>query len=488
MKRKILSLLLCAAMVTTILGGCAAGNQTTSSEESTNTTQSTQTEDSAPESEEVTVKTATTDDVKAALEDENSIVLDARISDAYNGWQIDGAARGGHIKGAESFSADWLTCDYDEEGNLEGESREEVLKGYLENKKLTEDKNVIIYDTNGTDAAAVADYLISKGIKNVSTYDANEWINDDTLEMESYPNYDLLLPASLVHEIVNGNVPEDFTDAERIVVVDVRWGDNEASGYLDGHVPTSVHINTDSFEPPKVYVDGIEEWRLADDETLVQLLLDNGITANDCVIATGPEPLAASRFAVICQYLGVKDVRVMNGGLTTWNYAGYDLETQANEPQKETDFGISAPANPDLIDTIDEVKQLLTQDNFTLVDNRTWEEFIGESTGYSYHSIAGRIEGAVFGYAGKNNSSSMSYYRNLDKTMRSADEILAMWDECGIDTNNHLSFMCGSGWRAAEVLWDAQVMGLTDVSLYSDGWIAWSNEGNPYITGDPAQK
>ena len=48
--------------------------------------------------------------------------------------------------------------------------------------------------------------------------------------------------------------------------------------------------------------------------------------------------------------------------------------------------------------------------------------------------------------------------------------------------------MCGSGWRAAEVLWDAQVMGLTDVSLYSDGWIAWSNEGNPYITGDPTQK
>lgn len=135
MKRKILSLLLCAAMVTTILGGCAAGNQTTPSEESTNTTQSAQTEDSAPESEEVTVKTATTDDVKAALEDENSIVLDARISDTYNGWQIDGAARGGHIKGAESFSADWLTCDYDEEGNLEGESREEVLNGYLENKK-----------------------------------------------------------------------------------------------------------------------------------------------------------------------------------------------------------------------------------------------------------------------------------------------------------------------------------------------------------------
>lgn len=490
MKHKILSLLLCAAMVTTILGGCTSGNQTTTSEESTETAQTTEAEESTETAQEEStgaIATATTDDVKAALEDENSVVLDARISDAYNGWQIDGAARGGHIKGANNFSADWLTCDYDEEGNLEGESREQVLTGYLENKNLTPDKNVVVYDTNGTDATAVAEYLVSQGIENVSTYDANEWINDDTLEMESYPNYQMLVPASVVNEIVSGNVPEGFTDAEKIVVVDVRWGDNESSGYMDGHVPTAVHINTDSFEPPKVYVDGIEEWRLADDATLLQLLLDNGITANDCVIATGPEPMASSRFAVICEYLGVKDVRVMNGALTTWAAEGYTLETDVNEPQPATDFGAEVPANPDLIDTLSEVKELLGQDNFTLVDNRTWEEYIGESTGYSYHDIAGRIEGAVFGYAGKKDSSSMCYYRNIDKTMRSADEILAMWDECGIDTNNHLSFMCGSGWRAAEVLWDAQVMGLTDVSLYSDGWIAWSNEGNPYITGDPNQ-
>ena len=290
----------------------------------------------------------------AALADENSVVLDARVSDAYNGWQIDGAARGGHIKGAQSFSALWLTCDYDEENNLEGETREQVLTGYLEDKNLTPDKNVIVYDTNGTDAAAVADYLISQGITNVSTYDANEWINDESLEMESYPNYDLLLPAGLVQEIVSGNVPEGFTDAQKIVVVDVRWGSNEESGYLEGHIPTSVHINTDSFEPPMVYVDGIEEWRLADDATLLQLLLDNGITADTCVIATGPEPLASSRFATICQYMGVQDVRVMNGGLTTWAAAGYELETEANDPQPATEFGVDTPANPDVIDTIND--------------------------------------------------------------------------------------------------------------------------------------
>ncbi|MDN8820523.1 thiosulfate sulfurtransferase, partial [Staphylococcus aureus] len=76
-----------------------------------------------------------------------------------------------------------------------------------------------------------------------------------------------------------------------------------------------------------------------------------------------------------------------------------------------------------------------------------------------------------FGYAGKKDSSSMSYYRNIDKTIRNIDEIKAMWKKQGIDINNKLAFMCGSGWRAAEVLQDAEVMGLKNVTLYSDGWI-----------------
>lgn len=54
------------------------------------------------------------------------------------------------------------------------------------------------------------------------------------------------------------------------------------------------------------------------------------------------------------------------------------------------------------------------------------EEFDGQSTGYSYHDKAGRIEGAVFGFAGKQSSSSMSYYRNIDKTMRNGYEIVTM--------------------------------------------------------------
>ena len=163
------------------------------------------------------------------------------------------------------------------------------------------------------------------------------------------------------------------------------------------------------------------------------------------------------------------------------------LETESNKPEPITDFGGEFPGNPDIVDTIEELQQMLPSQEFTLVDNRTWDEYTGKSSGYSYHDKMGRIPGAVFGYAGKTDSNSLDYLRNIDDTMRNADEIIAMWQEGGIDTQNHLSFMCGSGWRAAEVLFYANVAGLDNVSLYSDGWIGWSNVGLPSETGEPVK-
>lgn len=461
MQKKLLSLVSCAILSATLVVGCSSNKTDTSNGEND-------------------IKVVATEDVKKSLEDEKTIIVDARGNDVYSGWAIEGSSRGGHIPGATDFSANWLESESD--------NKDEYLADAIENKNLKSYENVIVYDTNGEDANKVAEYLYSNGIKNVSTYDANEWIKDESLELESYENYDMYVPADVVKDIVDGKTPENFTNSDDIKIVDVRWGNEEESGYLEGHIPSAVHINTDDFETPKVYVDNIEEWRLNDDDSLVQLALKNGITSKDCVIVTSPEPLAACRYAVILKYLGVQDVRVMSGGFDVWNEKGYELEKESVKAKAENDFGVDAPVNPDMIDTIDETKEFLKEDNYTLVDNRTWNEYIGKESGYSYHKIKGRIEGAVYGYAGKTDSSSMDYYRNADKTMRNGYEILSMWkDDCKIDLNNHLAFMCGSGWRAAEVYWDAMVMGLDNTSLYSDGWIAWSNEGNPYITGDPTK-
>lgn len=412
-----------------------------------------------------------TSDLKDKLDDKEWIIVDTRLNDSYNGWKLEGVSRGGHIEGAVDFSANWLTVEHD--------NKEEILNDALKDKNIDTDKNIVLYDANGKDALKVAEFLKEKGYKNLHIYNINEWADDDSLPMEKYENYQAIVPASIVKDILDDKTPETFKDSDNIKIVEVSWGEEETS-YAKGHVPTSFHINTDIIEPPPA-------WLLADDEALGKFALDYGFTANDTVILTGEDQLAAYRLALVLRYIGVNDVRVLNGGLGAWTSAGYEVEKESHKPTPVTDFGAKIPGNPDLIDTIEEAKVGLDNpEEFTLVDNRTWEEHIGKISGYSYHDIKGRIPGAVFGGAGKTDANSLDYYRNIDNTMRNKDEILNMWDEYGIDTDKHLSFMCGSGWRVAEIEVYANVMGIKNTSVYSNGWIGWSRDSsNPIETGEP---
>ena len=418
---------------------------------------------------DIEVKTIATKELQDKLSDDSWVVVDTRINDAFNGWKLDEVERGGHIKGAVDFSANWLTVD--------SKDKEKTLDKALETKGIEKDKNIVLYDANGKDAKEVANYLSEKGYKNLYTYNVADWAKDESLPMESYENYEMIVPATIVNDILDGKKPETFENSKNIKIVEASWGE-ESEAYSKGHVPTSVHINTDTVEPPP-------QWMLASDEELAKFANDYGFTKDDTVIVTGPDVMASYRVAVVLRYIGINDVRVLNGGNNAWTSAGYELETKSNKPVAGNDFGATIPANPDLIDTQAELKEMLKDSNNVLVDKRSWDEYIGKISGYSYHDKKGRIPGAVYGYAGTS-ATTLEDYRNIDNTMRNADEIKALWKDAGIDTNKHLMFMCGSGWRAAEVLTYANVMGFDNTSLYSDGWIGWSNDtSNPTETGEP---
>ena len=418
---------------------------------------------------DIEVKTIATKELQDKLSDDSWVVVDTRINDAFNGWKLDEVERGGHIKGAVDFSANWLTVD--------SKDKEKKLYNAILTKCIEKDKNIVLYDANGKDAKEVANYLSEKGYKNLYTYNVADWAKDESLPMESYENYEMIVPATIVNDILDGKKPETFENSKNIKIVEASWGE-ESEAYSKGHVPTSVHINTDTVEPPP-------QWMLASDEELAKFANDYGFTKDDTVIVTGPDVMASYRVAVVLRYIGINDVRVLNGGNNAWTSAGYELETKSNKPVAGNDFGATIPANPDLIDTQAELKEMLKDSNNVLVDNRSWDEYIGKISGYSYHDKKGRIPGAVYGYAGTS-ATTLEDYRNIDNTMRNAAEIKALWKDAGIDTNKHLMFMCGSGWRAAEVLTYANVMGFDNTSLYSDGWIGWSNDtSNPTETGEP---
>ncbi len=281
----------------------------------------------------------------------------------------------------------------------------------------------------------------------------------------------MIVPAFIIKDILDGKIPETFENSKNIKMIEASWGEES---YTKGHIPTSVHVNTDIIEPPPT-------WMLDNDDNLTKFALDYGFTKDDTVIVSSSTPMASYRLAVILRYIGVKDVRVLNGGTNSWLSAGYELEFTSNPKHSCTNFGADIPVNSQLVVTTSELRQKLKEKNkFVLVDNRTWDEYIGKVSGYTYYDKKGRIPGALYGHSGSD-SVSLEEYRNIDNTMRNKYEILEMWDKENIDVNKQLIFMCGSGWRAAEVLTYANVIGVENTSLYSDGWMGWSLDNSNLI-------
>ncbi len=405
-------------------------------------------------------------DVAKALEDESWILVDTRPTDAYNGWKLDGIKRGGHLPGAVDFPANWLDSDR--------EDKSEVISTALRVKGIEPHRRIVLYGTSQHDRDRVAAYLSGLGFQQLYDFDLKSWVKDATRPLVRYKNFHLLVPPSIVKQCLDGESPETFEHAKRIKFVEVSWGEEKGS-YLKGHVPRSFHVNTDHFEPPP-------KWMLGDPDVLLEFAKKYGLQVDDTVILSGKDPTASYRLAIVLRYMGVEDVRVLNGGFAAWQAAKYPVETSSTQPTKVESFGAKIPARPQLIANQKRVKSgLQAPQEFTLVDTRSWAEFTGKTSGYKYHSHKGRIPGSVYGQADFKGKNSLTPYRNIDNTMRNADEIRRLWKQSEINTQKHLSFMCGGGWRAAEVLTFANVMGLTDTSLYSDGWIGWSNDQHNHL-------
>jgi len=108
----------------------------------------------------------TTAELAKRLGDPSLVVVDVRPMAAYNGWQLQGEVRGGHISGAVACPSSWT--DGVEAGDL---------KTLIHAKGITPDKTVVTYGYTRDESTAVAGKLGDTGYQNVLVYEAGlgEW-------------------------------------------------------------------------------------------------------------------------------------------------------------------------------------------------------------------------------------------------------------------------------------------------------------------------
>lgn len=426
----------------------------------------------------MTFNKITTHELQAKSDQDNFTLLDLRPVEAYNGWPLQNEPRGGHIPGAKSLPSKWARyLDWLE---------------IVESKGITSDQSIILYGYADAETESVADLFRQVGFKDISIYPhfLAEWSPNPNLPLERLERFQNLLPASKVKALLDGQKPAGL-NPEKYVVCHAHYQNPE--DYARGHIPGAIALDTLALESP-------ETWNRRSPAELSAALQRHGITADTTVILYGrfsnpkfadPFPgssaghLGAIRCAAIMLYAGVRDVRVLNGGLQAWEDEGYDLTTEDTRPFPAGPFGAEIPGRPELFIDLPEAKAMLAAKDAELVSVRSWPEFIGATSGYHYIEQTGRIPGAIFGNCGSD-AYHMENYRNPDHTTREYHEIAQLWQTAGITPDKHLAFYCGTGWRGSEAFFNAWLMGWPQVAVFDGGWFEWSNDPeNPFETGVP---
>lgn len=254
-------------------------------------------------------------------------------------------------------------------------------------------------------------------------------------------------------------------------VLDVRWklgGPPGAGEFERGHIPTAVYVDldtelaghgapTDGRHPlpePDAFQASARSWGLNDGDAVV---------VYDDVSGT-----SAARLWWLLRYSGFADVRVLDGGLTSWRETGGALETgaRAAEPGHVT---LSPGAAP----TIDADEAAALAADGILLDARAAERFRGEVE--PVDPQAGHIPGAV--------SAPTTANLGPDGRMLPPQQLAERFAALGIDAGAAVGVYCGSGVTAAHEVLALELAGIR-ASLYPGSWSAWSNDpARPVATG-----
>jgi thiosulfate/3-mercaptopyruvate sulfurtransferase len=255
---------------------------------------------------------------------------------------------------------------------------------------------------------------------------------------------------------------EQHRQDPEVVVIDCRFALNDPqlgkNQYLAGHIPGAYYLDLNQDLSSPVGKHGGRH-PLPDRTALAIKLSRMGVTDKTLVVAYDDARFAfAARLWWLLHWLGHDRVAVLDGGLTGYLAAGYEL-TQEIPPERSGNL-IPKP-NPDPVVDIATVKAIKNQPGVVLVDSREGDRYRGERE--PIDQIAGHIPGAV-NYCWQD-------VTDAEGKLRSPTELQAHWSE--ISNADQILVYCGSGVTACVNLLALAAAGISSGKLYAGSWSDW---------------
>jgi thiosulfate/3-mercaptopyruvate sulfurtransferase len=192
------------------------------------------------------------------------------------------------------------------------------------------------------------------------------------------------------------------------------------------------------------------------------------------VVYDGAGLVSAARVWWLFRLMGQNNIAVLDGGLPKWQAEGHPIEDM---PPMIRDRHMTVRVQNHLVRDVTQVSAASKLGDHEIIDARSPARFRGEAPEPRPGLRAGHIPG----------SRNVHYptLLNADSTMKSPDELRAVFQAAGVDLSKPAITTCGSGVTAAILSLALEMTGKTDHSLYDGSWAEWGASPTvPVATGD----
>jgi thiosulfate/3-mercaptopyruvate sulfurtransferase len=312
------------------------------------------------------------------------------------------------------------------------------IQAFLDGKGITQGKSVITHCYVGYRSGQ--EYFIFRLMGyDVSNYDGSwaEWNADAALPTASRINGNLL---------TGGATLEAAIDRPNQVIIDVR----SAADYALGHIKNAVNLTPGSFDKGGAGLDSTDLKTPAD---IALFLGANGVSNPSRIVVYGKAVDAnAGRVFWLLEYLGAKDVHVLDGGYDKWLSDGRATVTTPTAVAAVTFSAV--PDNAKLATKAEVLARYADTANYAVVDSRNASDYATKHITNAINILIGD-------------------FLNPDGTVKSYADLKTLLDGKGITAVKKVMTHCYVGYRSGQEYFMLRLMGF-DVSNYDGSWTEWS--------------
>ena len=273
----------------------------------------------------------------------------------------------------------------------------------------------------------------------------------------------------MTDDLVSTQWLETHLASPDIAIIDASWHLPAAkrdakTEFLDSRIPGAQFFDIDELSDTQNALPHM----LPSPEKFASRMKKLGIGDGKKVIAYDSAGLfSAARAWWMFRVFGHTDVAVLDGGLPKWQAEGRPLEDGPVLKAQERHF--TARYQSMMVRDRAEVAVTIKSGSAQITDARSPARFRGEEAEPRPGVRAGHMPGA--------RNVHFATLLNSDGTLKSADEIAAVFTAAGVDVSNPVITSCGSGITAAILTLGLSVIGARGHGLYDGSWTEWG--GNP---------